>query len=128
MVGASNRVSPNTKPMGAQEVIRHTDRNTSNPNPFLHDLQPDHKLHSATGMKISRALASEHCPIGGTISRFFLEVGNGANFLELCFCLFLVFSFVPAQSAQNVTGLIFTSNLDKPSGRFWEPPNNDEKE
>jgi hypothetical protein len=98
-----------------------TNCHSSSTNPFLHDLQLNHKLHSLSRIQIPRTSPHEHQPIRSLFPAFFSSFemlriswnSASANLFSLSF---------PC----NEACLIFSSNFHKPSRRLQEPRYGDE--
>ena len=106
---------------------RRKDGDTSNTNPFLHDLQPDDKLNAAAGVELARAPAEEHSDIRLTVSRLAFKLGDVADVLEFCLCFAEILTTFATQASEDVASLTFTSHLDEPTGGLGEEPDESEK-
>jgi len=77
---------------GCAEDGGSVDGDTGDTNPFLHDLEPDDKLDTATGVKFAGADTEEHGEVGLCLGGLAFELGNVADVLELGFGLAHVFA------------------------------------
>ena len=111
-----------------------TNGHTSNTNPLLENLKPHDQLHTTTNMERSRRAASNslghniprHVEITVQLAGLLLQFGDIANILELGFGQIVVSSFA-TKPAKNIASFVFAPNLDKPTGRLGEEPDNDEE-
>lgn len=95
---------------------------TSDANPLLHDLKPDDELYTASSVKFAAADAEEHGDVALALSSLALKLGDVADVLEFCFGLAVIFAIFTTKAAKDVTGLLLTADLNKPSGRLGEKP------
>ena len=104
------------------------DGDTSNTNPFLHDLEPDDKLDTASSVEFPSANAKEHSEVGVAVGSLALEFCNVADVLEFSFGLALVLAILTTETTEDVASFTLTSNLDQPARRFREVPADSEKQ
>ena len=98
------------------------DGDTSNTNPFLHDLEPDDKLDTASSVEFPSANAEEHSEVGVAVGSLAFEFCNVADVLEFSFGLALVLAIFTTETTKDVASFTLTANLDQPARRFREVP------
>ena len=113
---------------GSTEDGWRVDGHSSNPDPFLHDLQPDDKLNATTGMELARADTEKHGEVGLAGRSFALEFCDVADILEFGFGLANILSSLATETAKDVASLFLTANLDEPTGGLGENEHDSEKE
>ena len=113
---------------GSSEDSWSKDGHTSDTNPLLHDLKPDDELNTATSVELARANAEEHSDIRLAFCGLALKLGNVADILEFGLGLANILASLTTKAAKDITSLILTADLDKPSWRLGEEPTDGEKE
>ena len=101
---------------------------TINPDPLLHDLQPDHKLDPAARVEFPGTDPEEHVEVILLLGSLALEFADVANVLELRLALVGIVAALPAQSAENVARFVFTAYLDEPARGFGHQEDDTEEE
>ena len=101
---------------------------TSNSNPLLHNLEPDDQLNAASGVKLARANAEQHVEIRAGFGTLTLEFCDVANVLEFGLSFAKVFTIFTTETAEDVASFLLTTNLDEPTRRFGEKPDDDEED
>ncbi len=92
------------------------DGDTGNTDPFLHNLEPDDKLYTTTGVKLTRADTEEHGEVRLSGSSLAFELCDVANVLEFGLGFTGVFTSLASKTAEDVTGFFLTASLDEPTG------------
>ena len=92
------------------------DGDTSNTNPFLHNLKPNDELDTATGMKFARADTEEHSKVGLSLSSLAFELGNVADILEFSFGLAQVLPTFTTEATKDIACFFLTANFCEPTG------------
>ena len=105
-----------------RSVSTHINSHTCNPNPFLHDLQPDDELYAAAGVQLSTSDSEKHREIGVRACRLTLVNYNVLDVLELCFGPDSIISFATSQAAEDVSGFLVSSSFCQPTRTLWEEP------
>ena len=101
------------------------DGDTSDTDPFLHDLKPDDKLHTTAGVELAGADAEKHGDVGVVLGSCTLEFANVLDVLELGLGSPSILTGFTTKTSENVTSLLISTDFDKISGRFWEEPDRD---
>ena len=114
---------------GGPEDCWSVDGHSGDANPFLHDLEPNNELDTASGVKLARTDAKEHGEVRAVSCSLSLELSNISNVLELCFGFAQIFAFFTTKATKDVACFFFAANLDKPARRFRKDPDDcEEKE
>lgn len=95
--------------------------------PFLHNLQPNDKLYSATGVQLATTDPEKHFPVWLNAGRVSLELNDVADILVFSLCAALILTSLATKSPEDVSCFIATSDLGEVSGRFRESPTDDEQ-
>jgi hypothetical protein len=93
----------------------------------LQNLEPNNELNPPTGVQFPRADAEKHAEVALLTRCILFEVPYVYNILILGFCVNSVFTFISSKAAQDKASFLFAADFDKPSGRFWHEPYDDEK-
>lgn len=101
---------------GGTEDGRSEDSDTSNTDPFLHNLEPDDKLYTATSVKLARADAEEHGEVRLSSCGLAFELSDVANVLEFGLGFTRVFAGLTSKTAEDVTSFFLAAGLDEPTG------------
>ena len=102
-----------------------TYRHPCDADPFLKNLKPNNELDSTTNMKDTGSVTAnglghnipEHVEVAVELPRIPLHFCNISDILELG--LGAPSIILPSESPKYVACFIVSSNLDKPTGRFW---------
>lgn len=100
------------------------DGDTGDPNPFLHNLEPDDELNATTSVELARADASEHGPVRGARCSLAFELGDVTDVLEFGFGPAHILAGFATETAQDVATFFLAADLDQPTWRFGEDPDN----
>lgn len=96
--------------------------NTGDADPLLQDLQPDHELHTAAGVELSRADSKQHVNVGVLLGLLGLERDDLPDVLVLGLGARGIGPGGPSQPLQDIPGFLVAPYFDKPSGRLGEEP------
>ena len=114
---------------GSSEDCWSKNGHTSNTNPFLHDLKPDNELYAPSSVELARADTEEHVDVGLSFCRLAFELCDVTDILEFRFGLAHILAGLTTKATKDITSLIFTTNLNKPTWRLREhPTDREEKE
>lgn len=113
---------------GCAEDGGSVDGDTGDTDPFLHDLEPNDELNTATGVEFAGADAKEHGEVGLCAGGLAFELGDVADILEFGFGLAHILAGFATEATEDVACLFLATNLGEPTGRLGEEPHNGEQE
>lgn len=79
---------------------------TSDTNPFLHNLEPDNELDTATGVELAGADTEQHSVVGLTAGSLALQFSDVADILELGLGFAHVLANFTAETSKDVAGFL----------------------
>ena len=108
---------------------RSIDCDSSNSDPLLHDLQPNHELDTTAGVERARTNPKQHSKVRLGLGCFAFELSNVADVLKFGLSLAQVLSGFTTKTSKNITSFVLAAHFRQPTWRLGEEPNySEEKE
>lgn len=107
---------------GSAEDGGSEDGDTSDTDPFLHDLKPDNELDPTASMKLAGPNTEEHVEIRLRSSRLALKLSNIPDVLKLSLRFTEILAALASKTSENVASFLLAANLDQPTGRLGKEP------